>query len=172
MDDMKRKVRAQSRRLKEIGAQVIEADRQIKKKCREKLGEYVAGSQFTDLISTNYNHLTGQYPALYQQRHVKLVDAVEDVIYEISRLLPQKDKRFAGHYVRIGSFRDGTKTGSINEMDFLFVLDMDRESLDLVEETPVTYKVRKTNPHSRYIQGNPRGDLGWAKQFRSILGHF
>ena len=117
----------------------------FRNECRKYIQNFMTGGRLLKLQrcfpSDPYNpHEI--FPDLEDDKAARVVGAVTDIIDQIAKKLPIKHNFLKGGFVMVGSFRDGTKTGSVDEFDFVYVLEsIDRSQLKLQKQSDVAYKV-------------------------------
>ena len=117
----------------------------FKKECRKHIKNFMKGGRLFTLqrsFPRNLNNLHEIFPDLEDHKAARVVGAVTDIMDQIAKKLPIKHNFLKGRFVMVGSFRDGTKTGSVDDFDFVYVLEsIDHSRLKLNKQSDVAYKV-------------------------------
>ena len=117
----------------------------FKNECRKYIKNFMTGGRLLNLqrkFPRDPYWPREIFPNLEDDKAARVVGAVTDIIDQIAKKLPIKHNFLKGRFVMVGSFRDGTKTGSIDEFDFVYVLEsIDRSQLKLQKQSDVAYKV-------------------------------
>ena len=117
----------------------------FRNECRKYIQNFMTGGRLLNLqrsFPINPYNPHGIFPDLEDDKAARVVGAVTHIIDQIAKKLPIKHNFLKGRFVMVGSFRDGTKTGSIDEFDFVYVLEsINRSQLKLQKQSDVAYKV-------------------------------
>ena len=113
--------------------------------CRKYIEHFMMGDELLKLkkrFPKNPYHPHKIFPDLQDDKTTRVVGAVTDIMDQIAKKLPIKHNFLKGRFIMVGSFRDGTKTGSVDEFDFVYILEsINRSQLKLQKQSDVAYKV-------------------------------